>query len=124
MRLAFVLAVTALCLAPACSREEAPTAAAAPETAASEPPPVSAGAPPFPAANAGHDYACADGTSFNARIDKGNAVVTVEGNTLTLAHSEQAAGATYSAEGMTFVARGSEAYLARAGSPTVVCTAK
>ena len=120
MRLAFVLAITVLCLAPACSREEAPTAAA-PETA---PAPVSAGAPPFPAANAGHDYACADGTSFNARIDKGNAVVTVEGNTLTLAHSEQAAGATYAAEGITFVARGNEAYLARAGSPTVVCTAK
>ena len=123
MRLAFVLGITVLCLASACSREDAPTAAA-PTPAAGEPPPVSAGAPPFPAANTGHDYACTDGTTFNARIDKGNAIVTVEGNTLTLAHSEQAAGATYSGEGMTFVARGNEAYLARAGSSTVVCTAK
>jgi membrane-bound inhibitor of C-type lysozyme len=127
MRLVFVLAVTAACLALACSGEEEPGASTKVAPAVGDPgvrlqtPPV--GAAPLPAAG-DHDYACADGTTFRVRISEGDAVMTLQGNTLKLEHSEQAAGAQYAGEGVVYVAQGNEAVLERAGAAPVRCTAK
>jgi hypothetical protein len=125
MRCAFtVLTAIAILviLSLACSRDESghTDSVAEPDApAAGEP-----GAAPLPAGNAGHDYVCADGLTFNARIDKGNAVLTLEGKTLTLAPVEGASGAYYTAEDVTFVAMGPEAMLARAAGALQTCKAK
>ena len=80
---------------------------------------ASPGAPP--AANTGFDYACADGLTFNARIDRGNVLLTIDGNTITLPPDTTASGAHYTAEGTTFIATGREATLIRAGEKTRTC---
>jgi len=125
MRHGFAWIVLALSLLPvACSREEgagAPTVTDSPQPAT---PPDDAGAPPASSGNDGHDYACADGFAFNARIDKGNAIVTFDGQKLTLAAMEGASDARFSGEGTTFIAQGNHAMLLRDGEKTRTCTAR
>ena len=107
-----------------CSRsEEAESAAAPAEQEAPQAASESSHAP-MPSGSAGYDYVCKDGLTFNARIDHGNALITVDGKTLTLAPDSGASGATYSGEGATFVAMGEEAMLSRAGGPVQTCKAK
>jgi len=122
MRLTHVtLPAACLVVLLACGKSEEAAPPAAPEAAA---PDVTATAPQVAAANHGHDYACGDGLAFNARIDKGNALVTLEGKTLTLAPIQGATSAQYAGEGVTFIARGNEAVLVREGEPLRNCTAK
>lgn len=115
-----------LCLALACSRSDEAAAPASPEPGGS----ASAGEAGAPsettafAVYAGHDYVCPDGKTFNARLEKGNALVTAEGSTLTLVPSANSLGARYEGEGVLYIARGEEAVLARAGSPPQICKAK
>lgn len=119
MRTIALIFVLPLLLAFACSRDEDSAGAApVPEPAAADPGTAAVAAP-----YAGHDYACTDGLTFNARLDKGNTVVTIDGKTLTLAPAG-GAGATYEGEGVTFIARGNDAMLLRAGEPARNCTAK
>ena len=120
MRLAWLLAIAASCLVPACSEDK--------RGASSETPP-SVGDPGtrLPPVAAGHperDYACADGTTFHVRIEEEDAVVTLQGNTLKLDYSLQAAGPTYAGEGVTYVVQGNDAILQRAGAPAVRCTGR
>lgn len=75
-------------------------------------------------AAAGFDYTCADGKSFNARIDRGNVLLTVDGQTLTLPPDTNASGAHYSGEGVTFIASGHEATLIKSGEPARTCQTK
>jgi membrane-bound inhibitor of C-type lysozyme len=110
--------------APAAGAAEPAAAAPAAEPAAAAPaaePEVSA-APPAP--YNGFDYACADGVSFNAKIDKGNALLTIDGKTATLTPVAGAVGAQYAGEGLTFIARGDEAMLVRDGQAPQSCKAK
>jgi membrane-bound inhibitor of C-type lysozyme len=120
------IALSAFALALGCSKSEEAKAPAAAETA--EPvaaaPEAAPGPAPMPAANNGFDYACADGVSFNAKIDKGNALVTIDGKTATLAPVEGAFSAQYAGEGLTFIARGDEAMLVRDGKAPQDCKAK
>jgi membrane-bound inhibitor of C-type lysozyme len=108
----------------ACSRaEEAKPEAAAPPSAPA--PAVSAPAPqPAPVEYVGFDYLCPDGVKLNARLDKGNMAVTVDGKTMTLAPTPGAAGAHYSVEGIIFIAQGEQAVFAREGEPTRTCKAE
>jgi len=126
------LSLTGLCLAGllalACSRADekaAPAAApaAAPEAAAATPTegeaapaPVSAAAP-----YAGENYVCPDGVKFNARLDKGNMALTLDGKTVTLAPTEGSYAANYSGEGVSLVAQGDHALLTRDGKATEDC---
>lgn len=126
MRLTTVLSVIAiqLCFVLACSRNESAQTSGADATGtaagtASEP-----GAAPLPAGNAGYDYVCGDGLTFNARIAGGNAILTLEGKTLTLAPMEAASGAHFSGEGATFIAMGEQAMLALPGRGLQTCKAK
>lgn len=121
MRLAWILAITALCLVPACSGEEEPGASRTAPPAVGDP---GTRLPAVGAASPERAYTCSDGTSFSARIERENAVVTLQGNTLKLAHSEQAAGPQYSGEGVTYIVRGNDAILERAGAAPVQCTGK
>ena len=105
--------------APAAAAESEPAAAAAP--AAAVEPEVSA-APPAP--YTGYDYTCADGVTFNAKLDKGNALVTIDGKTSTLTPASGASGAQYTGEGLTFTARGDEATLVRDGETPKSCKTK
>lgn len=121
-----VLALVALSVL-ACSRKEeaaapATSGAAEPAAAATAPEPEVSAAPPAP--YTGFDYACADGVSFNAKLDKGNALVTIDGKTAILTPVEGALGAQYAGEGLTFIARGDEAMLVRDGQPPQSCKAK
>lgn len=84
----------------------------------------SAGTGTAPAPNAGFDYTCTDGATFNARIDRGNVLLTMNGSTLTLPPDTSASGAHYSAEGTTFIATGREATLIKAGEKTRTCETK
>jgi hypothetical protein len=118
MRLAFVLVITVPCLVLACSGEEDRKASSTATPAVGDPGRSEPGS-----ANPGRDYACTDGTTFHARILEDDAVVTLQGNTLKLEHNE-AEGALYSGEGVTFGVQGNEATLTRAGSPAVRCTVK
>jgi membrane-bound inhibitor of C-type lysozyme len=102
-------------VAPAPQGEAAAAAAPAPE------PEVSA-APPAP--YTGYDYTCADGVTFNAKLDKGNALVTIDGKTATLTPASGASGAQYTGEGLTFTARGDEATIARDGETPKSCKTK
>ena len=119
------IALTVCMIAFGCSKSEEASAPAASETA--EPvaaaPELAPGPAPMPAANNGFDYACADGVGFNAKIDKGNALLTIDGKTATLAPVEGALGAQFAGEGLTFIARGDEAMLVRDGK-TLSCKAK
>lgn len=115
MRLPSVVFALTACLVVACSRSED-----APESDA----PGATGAVQVAAVNSGHDYVCAEGLSFNARIDKGNALLTMEGKTLTLAPVAGAFGSQYSGEGVLFIARGNEAMLTRGNGPLMTCKAK
>lgn len=119
MRLPSVALALTACLAVACSRSEESASSAVPESGA----PAATRAAPV-AAYAGHDYLCADGLSFNARIDKGNALLTLDGKTLTLAPVPGAFDAQYAGEDVFFVARGNEAMLTRGGGPLMTCQAK
>jgi membrane-bound inhibitor of C-type lysozyme len=67
---------------------------------------------------------CAEGLSFNARIDKGNALLTLEGKTLTLAPVAGAFGSQYAGEDVLFIARVNEAMLTRGNGPLMTCMAK
>jgi membrane-bound inhibitor of C-type lysozyme len=69
----------------------------------------------------GHDYTCSDGVTFNARLDKGNTLVTLEGKTLTLTPVKGAFDAQYEGEGVMFTARGDQATLVRAEGLSVTC---
>jgi membrane-bound inhibitor of C-type lysozyme len=106
-----------------CSRsEKAEAPAAEPAAAAPGAEPEVSAAPPAP--YSGFDYACADGATFNAKIDKGNAIVTIDGKTATLTPVPGAAGAQYAGEGLTFIARGNEAMLVRDGQAPQSCKTK
>jgi membrane-bound inhibitor of C-type lysozyme len=132
MRLSFAPTIVVLSLlAVGCSREEhakppVPADAVAPVSPAAPVEPAAPAAPAIviPAGNDGHDYGCDDGISFNARIDKGDAVVTLDGQTTTLHPVEGASGAQYGGEGLTYIAQGAEAMLVRDGQKTLHCTAK
>jgi len=117
MRLPSVVLALTACLVVACSRSDDSENAVAPESAAP-------GAVQVAAVNSGHDYVCAEGLSFNARIDKGNALLTLEGKTLTLAPVAGAFGSQYAGEGVLFIARGNEAMLTRGNGPLMTCKAK
>jgi membrane-bound inhibitor of C-type lysozyme len=121
MRLAWILAITVLCLVPACSGEEEPGASATAPPAVGDP---GTRLPAVGAASPERAYTCADGTSFSARIEREHAVVTLQENTFELAHSEQAAGPQYSGEGITYLVQGNDAILERAGAPAVRCSGK
>ena len=125
------IVVVGLCVAVACSRgDEAEggaatgTAAPAPAAAASAEPANAPEAAAPPAPYTGYDYACGDGRSFHARMEQGNAVVTLEGKTLTLVPVEGAFGAQYAGEGVTFIARGEEAMLSREDGVLLTCKAQ
>ena len=120
MRLAWILAITSSCLLTACSEQK--------RGASSEAPPAvgdpGSRLPPVAAGNPEREYTCTDGTTFHVRIEEEDAVVTLQGNTLKLDYSQQAAGPQYSGEGVTYVVQGNDAILERAGSPAVRCTGK
>ena len=124
MRAPYVLLTLAACVLVACSRsEDAENAAAtgdegADPAATAEP---EGGTQVAAAPYVGHDYTCSDGATFNARLDKGNTLVTLEGKTLTLAPVPGAFDAQYEGEGMMFTARGDEATLIRGGGVMVTC---
>jgi membrane-bound inhibitor of C-type lysozyme len=120
MRLPSVVLALTACLVVACSRSEDSEKAAAPEPNA----PAAAGAVQVAARNLGYDYVCAGGLSFNARIDKGNALLTLEGKTLTLPPVAGAFGAQYAGDDLLFIARGDEAMLTRGNGPLMTCKAK
>ncbi|HMN43332.1 MAG TPA: MliC family protein [Povalibacter sp.] len=109
MRYIIALPVLSLLALTACERKQADNAAA--DSAA------------VPAANAGFDYTCTDGVKFNARIDRGNVVLTIDGKTLTLPPDTNTSGAHYSGEGVTFVASGRDATLIRDGENARSCSA-
>ena len=124
------LALVTAALAVGCSRSEkadasASSAAAPAENAA----PAESGAPTEPVSAApakpyaGIDYDCGGGTSFNAKLDKGNALVTLDGKTATLAPSS-GIGAMYAGEGLTYIPRGEEATLIKDGQAPQNCKAK
>jgi membrane-bound inhibitor of C-type lysozyme len=94
-----------------CSREEAPTARQG------DVPAVASG-------NPGHDYRCDDGLAFHARMERGNAILRLGDETLTLTPTEGASGAHFSGGGVTFIALGEEALFLRAGEKTRHCAAK
>ena len=112
-----VAAIAALTLG--CSRGDEAAGTMA-DTATGDAPAAEAGAA-MATPYAGHDYACADGVSFHARIDQGNAIVTLEGKTYTLAPAASGS-AGYEGEGLTFVPRGSEATLVRPDQAAQTCT--
>lgn len=120
MRFPSVVLVLTACFVVGCSRSEDSEKAVAPESDASG----ATGAVQVAARNLGHDYVCAEGLSFNARIDKGNALLTMEGKTLTLAPVAGAYGAQYAGEDVLFIARGNEATLARGNGHPMTCKAK
>jgi membrane-bound inhibitor of C-type lysozyme len=71
--------------------------------------------------NAGFEYTCTDGTKFNARIDRGNVILSLNGQDLTLPPDTNASGAHYSGEGTTFIASGRDATLLRSGENARTC---
>jgi membrane-bound inhibitor of C-type lysozyme len=71
----------------------------------------------------GYDYDCG-GVTINAKLDKGNALLTIDGKTATLSPVPGAAGAQYAGEGLTFTARGDEATLERDGESPRSCKTK
>jgi membrane-bound inhibitor of C-type lysozyme len=107
-----VIVATALSLS-ACGRQESDSATA--DGAASAAP---------AAASTGFDYTCSDGKTFNARVDRGNVVLTIDGQTLTLPPDANASGAHYSGEDTTFIATGKEATLIKAGETARTCQTK
>jgi membrane-bound inhibitor of C-type lysozyme len=117
------LALVAL-IAFACSKKEETAAPAVPGEGNE---PVSAAPPSAPSEPmkpyTGYDYDCG-GVTINAKLDKGNTLVTIDGKTATLSPVSGAAGAQYSGEGFTFTARGDEATLERDGEPPRSCKAK
>ena len=125
MRVAYVLPVLAACVLVACSRSEESdtTAATGDEGAAATGSEAEAGGTQVAANYVGHDYTCSDGVTFNARLDKGNTLVTLEGKTLTLAPVAGAFDAQYAGEDVLFIARGNEATLMRGAGPMVTCKA-
>jgi hypothetical protein len=120
MRLAWLLVITVSCLLTACSEQK--------RGASSETPPAvgdpGTRLPQVGAASPEREYTCTDGTTFRARIEQEDAIVTLQGNTLKLDYSQQAAGPQYSGEGVTYVVQGNDAILERAGAPAVRCTGK
>ena len=129
MRLHWTFLALATCVVVGCSRTEESQNAATPADAGSGAP-AAAGTTSesetaaVSAPYTGHDYSCPDGVSFNARLDKGNTLLTLGGKTLTLAPVQGAYDAQYSGEDVLFVARGNEAMLTRGSGPTVTCMAK
>jgi membrane-bound inhibitor of C-type lysozyme len=125
-RVVISIALCMSALALGCSKSQEAKAPAAAETG--EPvaaaPEAAPGPAAMPAANNGFDYACADGVSFNAKIDKGNALVTIDGKTATLPPVAGAFSAQYAGEGLTFIARGDEATLVRDGKAPQDCKVK
>ncbi len=123
MRLPFVVLALTACLVVACSRSEESGSSTEPGSAAPESP-TGASAVQVAASYSGHDYVCAGGLSFNARMDKGNALLTLEGKTLTLPPVAGAYGAQYAGDDVLFIARGDEAMLTRGNGPLMTCKAK
>jgi len=118
------LALVTAVLAFGCSRSEKAEAPAAPAA-----PPGEGGAPAEPVSAApakpyaGIDYDCGSGVSFNAKLDKGNALVTIDGKTATLAPAS-GVGSMYAGEGLTYIPNGAEATLIREGQAPQSCKAK
>ncbi len=119
MRHGFVTLRAPLCtvlilalLSAACSRDEDAPA-----------PPASRGEAGTPAATGGHTYTCPDGFTFTVRIDKGNAIVSAGGQSLTLPPVEGASGAHYAHEGVRVLVQGDEATYMKNGEATRRCTA-
>jgi membrane-bound inhibitor of C-type lysozyme len=124
MRVVSVLLTLAACVLVACSRsEDSETAAAPADDGAAAAAGAEAGGTQVAANYVGHDYTCSDGVTFNARLDKGNTLVTLEGKTLTLAPVAGAFDAQYAGEDVLFIARGNEATLVRGVGPMVTCKA-
>src|SRR5262245_671682 len=105
----------------ACSRGEDAPGAAAPADPAAE---GAASETPQAAGDGSRSYLCSGGLAFNARIENGNALITMEGKTLTLEPVEGAVGAHYAGEGIAFVSQGDDALLARAGGAPLRCKAE
>lgn len=74
-----------------------------------------------PATNAGFDYTCTDGSKFNARIDRGNVILTVDGQQHTLPPDVNTSGAHYSGDNLTFIAHGKDATFIRVGERVREC---
>jgi membrane-bound inhibitor of C-type lysozyme len=126
MRVSIVLPILAACALFACSRSEDSSTTAAPGDEGAAAPAeaaAQAGGTQVATAYVGHDYTCSDGVTFNARLDKGNTLVTLEGKTLTLAPVAGAVEAQYAGEDVLFIARGNEASLMRGSGPLVTCKA-
>ena len=128
MRIAAASLLVVCLFAMGCSRKEE---AAAPAAPAAEPeaatPPVSEPAPGAsvaPSVNNGHDYTCDDGAKLNAKVENGTIVLTIDGKTQTLTPTQGTYGANYSGEGLTFIAQGEHAMLARDGQKPSNCTAQ
>ena len=107
MRYAISLCVMAMILATGCGRKQVEQGASADSAA--------------PTVNAGFDYACTDGVKFNARIDRGNVILTVDGQEHTLPPDVNTSGAHFSGDNMTFIAQGKEATLIRGGESARSC---
>jgi len=116
--------LTLFLLSGACSREEGAAPPGASPAAGPAAEAADSGSPAVAAANAGHDYACADGSQINARLDHGNIALSLGGQTLTLSPVQGASGAQYAGGGVTFIAQGEQAMLSRDGARPVRCTAK
>ena len=129
MRLQWTFLALAAYVVVGCTRTEDSQNAAAPADGASDAP-AAAGTDSgsetatVSAPYTGHDYSCPDGVSINARLDKGNTLLTLAGKTFTLAPVKGAYDAQYSGEDVLFVARGNEAMLTRGSGPMVTCKAK
>lgn len=129
MRLQWTFLALAACVVVGCSRTEDSQNAAAPTDEGAGAPAAAgvaseSGTAPVSAVYSGHDFSCPDGLSFNARLDKGNTVLTMDGKTLTLAPVKGAYDAQYSGEDVLFVAHGNQVMLTRGSGPTVTCMAK
>ena len=123
------LALIAAGFAFGCSRSEKADSAAAPAASAESPAPAEGAAPSEPVSAApakpyaGVDYECGGGVSFNAKLDKGNALVTIDGKTATLSPAS-GIGSMYAGEGLTYIPNGAEATLIKDGQAPQSCKAK
>lgn len=76
-------------------------------------PPADASADAAGRPYSGLDYTCTDGVKFNARIDKGDVVLTLDGQEHRLPADTGTSGAHYSGDNFTFIAQGKDATLIR-----------
>jgi len=70
----------------------------------------------------GFEYSCTDGLKFSARIDKGDVVLTVDGQEHRLPADTNTSGAHYSGDNFTFIAQGKDATLIRGAESARSCS--